>query len=116
MCHSRLTLIDAAWGRQDRRAGDDIVTTCLRTTEIVTYRCDTRARRHVRAERCAMIQSMFATKAPCPNERINPRNADAPASTAFEHECHPVAAARFWRADALAVASALPFELHVTFG
>ena len=35
-------------------------------------------------------------------------------STAFEHVCLPVAAAQFWRADALEVASALPFEFDVT--
>lgn len=63
-----------------------------------------------------MIQSMFATKTRCLSERINPKSADAPAYTAFEHGCHPVAAARFWRADALEVASALPFELDVTLG
>ncbi len=63
-----------------------------------------------------MIQSMFATKTPCLSERINPKSADAPAYTVFEHGCLPVAAARFWRADALEVASALPFELDVSLG
>ena len=63
-----------------------------------------------------MIQSMFATKTRCLSERINPKSADAPAYTAFEHGCLPVAAARFWRADALEVASALPFEFDVTLG
>ena len=61
-----------------------------------------------------MLQSMFATKTPCLSERINPRSADAPAFTAFEHGCLPVAAAQFWRADALEVASALPFEFDET--
>ena len=53
-----------------------------------------------------MLQSTFATEKPCQSERINPKSADERASTASDHECRPVAGARFWRADALEVASA----------
>ena len=45
------------------------------------------------------------------SERTNPKSADALASTVSGLGCPPVAVARFWRADALEVASALPFEL-----
>ena len=53
---------------------------------------------------------------PCLSERTNPKSADAHASTASDHGWLPVEVARFWRADALKVASALPFELDASLG